>query len=88
MSIDSILKVSFVGLLQYLIGESPGIRLPLRASCIVIGIWLFVLAEVTAVARTKARSVRRMASGVSLSSIAEGESLQLLSGGFRGIASE
>ena len=32
MSIDSILKVSFVGLLQYLIGESPGIRLPLRAS--------------------------------------------------------
>lgn len=32
MSIECILKVSFVGLLQYLIGESPGIRLPLRDS--------------------------------------------------------
>ena len=61
MSIDSILKVSFVGSLQYLIGESPGIRLPLRASYVVIAIWSFVLVGMTAVARRKARSVRCMA---------------------------
>ena len=88
MSIDSILKVSFAGSLQYLIGESPGIRLPLRASYVVIAIWSFVLAEVTAVARRKARSVRCIPSGVDVFLIALKESLQSPLGRVRGIASE
>ena len=60
MSTESILKVSFAGLLQYLIGESPGIRLPLRAPLVVKAVWSFVRAEGIAVARSTARSVRCM----------------------------
>ena len=49
------------GLLQYLAGESPGMKLPLRASWVEIVIWLLGEADVATVASSrKARSVRCM----------------------------
>ena len=53
----------------------------------VIATWLFVVAEVTAVARRKGRSVRFMASGVIIL-IAVEEFLQSLFGKVKVIASE